>query len=292
MKYEIENKLLRIAVNEAGAELSAIKSVTTGKDFMWSGDPAIWGSTSPVLFPVIGAIKNGFVKYEGNEYKVPRHGIVRNNRDVKLIDKTADSLTFELVSSVDSLEIYPFAFSFQIRYSLQENQILVHHRVINEGNDTMLFSLGAHPAFKCPLHDGDKYEDYYLEFEHSENDVTWLLTSDGLVSSETKPILNQTRILPLAHDLFENDALIFKNLKSRKVTLKSQTASEAVTVQFDDFSYVGIWAKTNGDFVCIEPWLGIADRADSDQQFENKEGILKLAAGKTFEASYSIEISE
>jgi galactose mutarotase-like enzyme len=290
MKHEIKNDKLRIAVGETGAELCNIQSVATGKEFMWSGDPAIWASTSPVLFPVIGAVKNGFVKYKGNEYEVPRHGFVRNNSKVKLISRTAESLTFGMKHDEELTKVYPFLFSFQITYTIEGNEIDVSHRISNEGADTMLFSLGAHPAFKCPINDDEGYEDYFLEFEHSEIASTWLLSNDGLVGSETKLILDQTDELPLTHSLFDNDALIFKNLKSRKVSLKSRKSTESVIVQYDDFNYLGIWAKPNGDFVCIEPWLGIADSADSDQQFETKEGILSLSAGETFEASYSITI--
>lgn len=292
MKYEIQNNKLSITVDETGAELRNIKSVASGKDFMWSGDSAIWGSTSPVLFPAIGAIKNGFVKYQGNEYKIPRHGFIRNNADVKLIAQTADSLTFGLASDEELLKIYPFHFSFQITYTLKENKIEVSHKITNHGTEVMLFSLGAHPAFKCPINEQEDYEDYYLEFEHEEIASTWLLASDGLVGTETRQILNQTNTLPLTHSLFDKDALIFKDLKSRKVALKSKKSKESVIVTYHDFNYLGIWAKPDGDFVCIEPWLGIADNANANQQLEDKEGILTLQAGGVFEASYTIQIAE
>ncbi|REA59719.1 aldose 1-epimerase family protein [Dyadobacter luteus] len=292
MKHEIKNGKLSIAVNETGAELCNIKSAATGKEFMWSGDPAIWGSTSPVLFPAIGAVKNGFVKYKGSEYKIPRHGFVRNNTNVELVGQTEESLSFGLTDDEELLKIYPFPFSFQITYKLKGNKIEVSHKITNRGTDVMLFSLGAHPAFKCPINEQEDYEDYYLEFEHPETASTWLLASDGLVGTDTKQILDQTNILPLTHSLFDNDALIFKNLKSRKVALKSKNTTESVIVTYQDFNYLGIWAKPNGDFVCIEPWLGIADSANANQQLEDKEGILSLQAGGTFEASYTIEITE
>ncbi|MCE7038897.1 aldose 1-epimerase family protein [Dyadobacter sp. CY312] len=292
MVFEIKNDKLRITVKQTGAELSSIQSVVTGKDFMWNGNPDVWGSTSPVLFPVIGAIKNGFVKYKGGEYAVPRHGFVRNNDKVKLTEQTDNSLTFGLDSDEALLKIYPFKFSFRITYRLDGDKIIVSHKIVNQGEDQMLFSLGAHPAFKCPLNEGEVYEDYYLEFEQIETDSTWLLEDGGLVGSRTKPVLHNTNVLHLNGHLFDQDALIFKNLKSRQVSLRSTKSGQVITVKFDDFPYLGIWAKPNAEFVCIEPWLGIADNVDSDQRFENKEGILRLAAGETFEASYSIEIAE
>ncbi|KAA0993617.1 aldose 1-epimerase family protein [Dyadobacter aurulentus] len=292
MEHKIANEYLQITIKETGAELCRIQSVTTGKDFMWNADPAVWSSHAPVLFPVIGAIKNGYVRYQGQEYAVPRHGIVRNNSNVKLAEKTASSLTFALKFSEETLKIYPFEFQFEITYRLKAHQIIVDHRVINHGNTEMLFSLGGHPAFKCPLNADETYQDYYLEFEAVENDSTWLLTKDGLVGTETRKVFDNTNTLHLNHQMFENDALIFKHLVSNQVSLRSTKSAQVVTIHFPDFPYLGVWAKTNGNFVCIEPWLGIADSADSDQDFETKEGLLRLAAGQDFEASFAIEISE
>ncbi|SEJ33032.1 Galactose mutarotase [Dyadobacter koreensis] len=288
----IENDILKIGVNELGAELCQIQSKLSGKEYMWDANPDIWGSYAPVLFPVIGAVKNGYVLIKGKEFKVPRHGFVRNNPNVKLIEESRDSLTYGLKFSEKTLSIYPYEFDFLITFSLEGNKITVSHKIVNLGKQTMFFSLGGHPAFKCPVNDDEVYEDYYLEFEKTENASTWLLAKDGLVGRETKLMIENTNILPLDSSMFDNDALIFKNLNSKSVSLKSKKSSQVLHVEYSDFPYLGIWAKPNAHFVCIEPWLGIAETADSDQNFETKEGILKLDAGNTFKASYSIEIKE
>lgn len=288
----IENDILKIGVSELGAELCEIHSKISGKEFMWDANPDIWGSYAPVLFPVIGAIKDGYVLIKGQQFKVPRHGFIRNNPNVKLIEQTENNLTYGLKYSEKTLQIYPYEFDFLITFSINGNKITVSHRITNLGDSTMYFSLGGHPAFKCPVNDGEEYEDYYLEFEKTENAPTWLLAKDGLVGKTTKPIIENSNILPLTSDMFDNDALIFKNLNSTSVTLKSKKSSQSVCVNYSGFPYLGIWAKPNAKFVCIEPWLGIADNADSDHNFETKEGILNLAAKETFNASYSIEIKE
>jgi len=288
----IENDILKIGVSELGAELCQILSKASGKEYMWDANPDVWGSYAPVLFPVIGAVKNGFVLIKGKEFKVPRHGFIRNNPNVILVEETASSLTYGLKFSEKTLLIYPYEFEFLITFLLEGNKIVISHKIINHGKETMFFSLGGHPAFKCPLNEGEVYEDYYLEFEKIENASTWLLAKEGLVGNETKPMMENTNILPLNSGLFDDDALIFKDLNSKSVSLKSKKSSQVLRVDYSDFPYLGIWAKPNAKFVCIEPWLGIADTADSDQNFETKEGILDLAAGKTFEASYSIEIHD
>jgi len=288
----LENNVLEIGVSELGAELCQIKSKITGKDYMWDANPDVWGSYAPVLFPVIGAVKNGFALIKGKEYKVPRHGFIRNNPNIQLVETTEKSLTFGLKFSEKTLLIYPYHFEFLITFTLTENKITVDHKVINHGAEPMFFSLGGHPAFKCPVNDGEAYEDYYLEFEKTENAPTWLLEKDGLVGKTTKPVLENTNILPLNPHLFDNDALIFKNLLSESVSLKSKKSAQVVRVSYAGFPYLGIWAKPNAHFVCIEPWLGIADNADSDQNFETKEGILNLAPKGIFNTSFTIEITE
>jgi galactose mutarotase-like enzyme len=154
----------------------------------------------------------------------------------------------------------------------------------------MYFSLGGHPGFKCPLFEGEKYEDYYIEFEHIENKPTWQVTPEGLIGLTSIPCLENTNRLQLNPFIFQKDALIFKNLKSRKATLKSDKHSFGVEVSFADFNYLGIWAKPNAPFVCIEPWLGISDSIETTKDFTQKEGIQRLEAGKQKMFTYSISI--
>ncbi|MBP0905790.1 aldose 1-epimerase family protein [Mariniflexile gromovii] len=289
--HTLENSQLKIAVNTIGAELSNITSIKNGTEYMWDANPNVWGSFAPNLFPIIGALKNDTYIFEGNAYNLPKHGMVRNNKAIVLHEQTANSLTFKLSHSDDTLKIYPFKFEFFITYTLTNNRIELLHTVKNVDDKPMYFSVGGHPAFKCPVFENEAYEDYTLVFEHAETSKTHLInTANGLISANTKPIFKNTKLLPLTHDMFNDDALIFKDLQSKKVTLNSKTHGDILTVSYHDFNYLGIWAKPTGDYVCIEPWLGIADNDATNQDFTNKEGILKLAAGDTFKASYTIEI--
>jgi galactose mutarotase-like enzyme len=292
MIYTIQNEYLKIAVNEIGAELTSIESIKTGQHYMWDGNPGIWPNHAPVLFPIVGGLKENTFYYRDKAYSLPRHGFIRNNKKIKLTERTDTSLTFGLTFDADSLIVYPFRFEFAITFTLFKNRVVVSHFIKNHGEDDILFSVGAHPAFRCPLHPGETYEDYYLEFKEVETDVTWLLTADGLVSGQSKPVLHNTNILHLNRSLFDHDALIFKDLKSKQISLRSTKSPQVVTLYFDDFPYLGIWAKPNAHFVCIEPWLGIADSADTTQHFEKKEGIQTIKARHHFTAAYAVEISD
>jgi len=290
--HTIKNDVLEISVKEIGAELCSIKSLSSEKEYIWDGNPEVWESHAPNLFPIIGCLKDDGFLYKGKKYNCPKHGFVRKNKNVSLIHENHTSLTFGLEYSEETLRVYPFKFYFFIKFILKENSVIFEHTVVNNGDEKMWFSLGGHPAFKCPINIDENYSDYFLEFENPETAETWRVEKNGLIGKETTPVFDEPTIINLHPRLFEEDALVFKNLNSSKVSLKSIKSNQVLSVNFNDFPNLGIWAKPNADFVCIEPWLGIADSIDSDRNFENKEGLAVLEAGKSFTATYSIFIDE
>ena len=291
--HTVSGNLLKISVQDKGAELCSIISQITGKEFMWNANPDVWGSFAPVLFPIIGMLKDGEFHYEGNSYTVPKHGFIRNNENLKVRQVSDNSLEYSLKYDDESFKSYPFQFEFFVRYILEGNSITVEHKVVNHSIDKPLFfSIGGHPAFKCPLYEGETYEDYFLEFEEVENVATWEVLSNGLIDSTTRSLIENSNNLPLTKTLFDNDALILKEHKSKKVSLKSKKSTTSISVEYSDFNYLGIWAKPGGQFVCIEPWLGISDAHTTNKDFTKKEGIIRLEAKSDFIASYRISISE
>jgi galactose mutarotase-like enzyme len=289
----LRNHILQIGFQDKGAELCSIISQRTGKEFMWNANPEIWGSYAPVLFPIIGALKDGEFIYENQRYSVPKHGFIRNNENLIFKQVSDNCLEYSLKFDEESLKSYPFEFEFFVRYILVENIITVEHEIVNHSNiEPMFFSVGGHPAFKCPLNEDEKYEDYFLEFEEVENINTWEVLSSGLINSSTKPLIENSNILQLSKSIFDNDALILKDLRSEKVSLKSKKSTTSITIEYFDFPYLGIWAKPGGQFVCIEPWLGISDSHSTNKDFTKKEGIIRLESNSNFIASYRISINE
>ena len=289
----LKNDLLQINIKSKGAELCNITSVKNNTEFMWQANPEIWGSHAPNLFPIIGSMKDDSYIYNDQVYTMPKHGFARHNDNFKIKNQTDSNITFSLVSSDDLYAMYPFLFELEITFTLSKNKLTVNHTVINSDKKPLFFSLGGHPAFNCPLSKDEVYKDYYLEFEKTENSKSYLLNmNNGLLTKKTKPVFSEGSRINLRPDLFIEDALILKDLKSRIVSLKHNSKGKVLTVEFEDFKQLGIWAKPNAPYVCIEPWLGIADNETTDQNIENKEGILKLEAGSVFNASYSIEIEQ
>jgi galactose mutarotase-like enzyme len=287
----IQNSYFKISVTKIGAELCSLFAKSTNTEFMWNANPEIWGSHAPVLFPIIGCLKDGIFQYEGNIYSVPKHGFIRNNATLESKIFGENCIEFRSKYTEETLKYYPFNYEFIVHYILHENGVKIEYTIINhDKQNPMYFSLGGHPGFKCPFFEHEKYEDYYIEFEVPETDDTWLVSKEGLIENQTIPYLINTKKLPLHSEIFAKDALIFKNLSSKKVTLKSKNHSVALSVDISEFEYLGLWAKPNAPFLCIEPWLGISDKVTTNLDFTKKEGIQRLEAGETKVISFEINI--
>ena len=162
------------------------------------------------------------------------------------------------------------------------------YQVKNPSKQMLYFSIGGHPAFSVPLVPGTDYNDYYLEFDRPETTPRWPISKDGLIEHEPQALLENTRTLPLTRELFAKDALVLKHPASSGVALRSARTERGLRMDFPGFPFLGIWAAPGADFACIEPWCGIADSVDSNQQWVDKEGINRLEAGGVFERTWTL----
>jgi galactose mutarotase-like enzyme len=283
----IENDFLKIKIKRRGAELNSVFNKKTQLEYMWSGDPAVWGKTSPILFPIVGTLKSDTFLFQDKRYTLPRHGFGRNS-DFEITDHKDDSVVFLLKSSSESVTNYPFHFELRVKYLIANDVLLVTYFVKNVSDDTMYFSVGAHPAFKVPLVEGSRYEDYYLEFNQAEDFQKWPISKEGLIETQPVSFTNYGSKIDLLKELFWQDALVFKDLKSNMISLKSHVHKHGLDFSFDGFPYMGIWAANNADFLCIEPWCGIADSVDHDQQLIAKEGIEILSAHQLWSRMWQV----
>jgi len=289
----IQNKNIKITIKDIGAELSSIVSLKNNKEYLWRGDAKFWSGQAPILFPFVGKLKEDHFIANEKVYSQKQHGFFRKSNEVKLIKNTETKLTYSIKHSERTLEVYPYKFQFNTSYELIGNKIIIDHFIKNLGDDILYFSIGEHPAFNCSLIDPNQsYDQSTLLFDKNETEATWNLNKEGLFDNTTTEILKNTSKIELNTNSFKKDALVFKNLKSNTVTLSNKKEGPLVTVEFKDFSYLGIWSKPNAPFVCIEPWLGIADSHDTNQKIEDKEAIIHLAPKGNYSASYSIIIHD
>lgn len=290
MLYFLQNDTFKVAVESLGAELQHFIKTDENLELIWQADPAVWAAHAPNLFPVVGELPNQTYTFEEKEYRLPRHGFARQ-REFELVDSSKNKLVFQLKYDEETLAVYPFEFRFLIAYRLEENQLFVTYQLTNTDKQMLYFGLGAHPGFNVPLYPNEKYEDYYLEFEHGETLSRYLLNENGLLNGEAELLLDQTNILPLQHSYFDKDAIVFKNPKSEKVTLANRTNQRRIELAFEGFPYLGIWAKPGpSPYVCIEPWCGIASSVGDSGELQEKEGINALRPAETFERTFSITV--
>ncbi len=287
--YELSNDQLSVVISSKGAELQSIVGKHTGIEYMWSGNPAFWGKKSPVLFPIVGGLKNNRYTFKGKEYSMGRHGFARD-RAFTISKQTEDSVTFSLKSDEETKAVYPFDFIFSIRYQLIGNKLVVSYQIENIGEEVMFCSVGAHPAFAVPLMPDTNFEDYYLAFDQIENAPIWPLSNEGLILNNPVAFFHQQSKIALRKELFYGDALVFKSLLSKAISILSPQHKHGITLRYENFPYMGIWSAKDADFVCIEPWCGIADAADSNGELINKEGIHQLSPKTMMNRQWSVEV--
>jgi galactose mutarotase-like enzyme len=288
MFTKISNGQISVKVNHKGAELISLWNHALQLEYMWDANPAFWAKTSPVLFPIIGTLKNNAFVYDGQRYDLPRHGFARDYI-FELEQKEDSKLVFLMKHSEHTLKVYPFEFDLRVIYTLEGFKLLVTYEVSNPADNKMYFSIGGHPAFKVPLIAGTTYEDYFLKFDQNEDSDQWLISKEGLIEQISAALFAGENVLPLTHELFYKDALVFKDLKSSVISIRSHKHTHGLDFSFPGFPYFGIWAFKDADFVCLEPWCGIADSVDHDQLVEHKEGIVELAGEGKWARTWAVK---
>ena len=278
----LSNNAINIQIKTLGAELCSLKD-SENREFIWEGNANFWGKHSPVLFPIVGTLKNNSFVHNDKEYHLSRHGFARD-MNFELIEKTENSATFSIQSNSETLKSYPFKFELQIQYTLINTILEIDYTIINKDSNEIPFSIGAHPAFALP----GNFEDYSLDFEKVEP-LEYTLLENDLVSKQTETIATHSNFVPLTYKLFEKDALIFKKLQSNSLTIHDKE-KPLLKVNFEDFPNLGIWTKVGAPFICIEPWFGYSDTIESNGNLFEKEGVIVLEANDTFQTKFSLEI--
>lgn len=282
----IENEHIKVSFAKKGAELQSIRGMHSDTEFLWSGDRKFWGKFSPVLFPIIGALKDDTYYFEGKSYDLPRHGFARDMEfDFEAINE--HEILFTLNHSDETLKVYPFEFKLSLRYKIHGSSLCCTYEVYNPAEKDLLFSIGGHPAFATPLNKQGLYTDYYLHF-NKDTEITYHHIMDNLIGEQTTTLKLDEGKLHLKHDLFYDDALVFKTLKSDRISLCNSLNYNGLDFNFKDFPYFGIWAAKDADFVCLEPWCGIADGINHNKELSEKEGINTLAPQQNWERTWQV----
>ena len=280
----ISNKDITACFKTLGAELTSLRT-SNGNEYLWQADPAYWTGQSPLLFPVIGGLPDDSYTLNDKTYQMQKHGFARK-ADWHIESHGPETITFTLTHSKQTLDLYPFKFKLSVTYTVLNSTLKIEYNVKNNDKQNMPFQIGGHPGFNCPV------SSYHLVFNKKEN-ADRLIKKD-LLTGETRPCLeNESKIL-LSHNLFDDDAIIFRDLKSTEVSLLPlNEIGLKIKMTFPGFTHFGIWKtpKTNAPFICLEPWFGVDSTEGDSKDFLKKEGIITLSPGENFCSAYTVELS-
>ncbi|MBF0780215.1 MULTISPECIES: aldose 1-epimerase family protein [unclassified Granulicatella] len=288
--YKLENDIICVEIATYGAEVQSIYHKQYKINYLWNGDAQFWGRRSPVLFPIVGRLKNHTYRLDGKTYEMAGHGFARD-KEFSLVSQESNKLIFCLSSDEDTLRMYPFSFKLYCEYILNQTELHVNYTLENLDDHTMYYSIGAHPAFSTALQEGDKFEDYQIAIQTPSPVYQYAL--NGIYLDANSKTLASLTTFPLTYDLFKDDALIFETDEQKvSVELTSNKHQHGVCVSYQRNLFCGIWTPypKQAPFVCIEPWQGVSDLDDFEGELPQKFAINALEAQKQATFSYAIKV--
>ncbi|TPR13907.1 aldose 1-epimerase family protein [Apilactobacillus timberlakei] len=290
MLVNLGNEYLKVIINTKGAEVTSIKN-DQNIEYIWQADSNFWGRHAPILFPIVGRLKDDQYEYGGKKYSMGQHGFARE-MEFSVTKRTNDAVTMQLKSNASTFEMYPFHFTLTISYLLSGSKLKAEISVINDGSNEMLFSVGAHPAFNVPLDNLSEkdYSEYYINVfpQRTYEQVPFKAPYIDLNSVSD---IDLSKSLQLKHEIFYDDAKVIKTSDKKLICrLGNKNLDHGVEVEANKPEYAGLWSAKNAPFVCLEPWWGVADDINADGILAHKNGIKHLLSEQTFNTDYSIKI--
>ena len=290
----ISHGRLQVSVDAHGAQLRSLK--LDGVEYLWQVDERWWPRSAPVLFPIVGCLRNGFATSAAGACHMGRHGVARNF-DHELLENTGAALRWRLDSTPETRESYPYDWRLEMTYAIEGDATLSQtYAVTNTGDVDLPFFLGGHPAFNVPVADGERFEDYRLRFARPWTAMTPALTADGLQDyDDVRTLFSDADELPLTHELFEPGSFVLEDVPGSTITMAGPSG-HGVRVDFAGFDHIGVWSAppaadgTPTPFVALEPWCGTATRTDEDDVLEHKQNLIVAAPGQTVTRTFRITL--
>lgn len=289
MRITIENGTLSLTVDTLGAQMMSLKRC--GTEYLWQGDSKYWGDRAPILFPFIARLTNNSYTLNGKLYPMTIHGFA-NASEFSVAEQGADKLVLELRSDEKTLVHYPIDFIFQVIFRLNDDTLETTYHVENKSGVTMPFGIGGHPGFRVPVGESEQFEDYYLEFSQKcQPDRVGFTPAVYLNGHDEAYPLEEGKRISLRHDLFDEDAIILKNM-AREVSMRSKVSNHSVTVSYPQMPYLGIWhwPHTDAPYVCIEPWSSLPSRQDVVEEFTCKSDLVQVEPSGVYDNTWTITL--
>lgn len=272
-----------------GGEL--ISFVKNGVEYVWYGKAEHWSGQAPCLFPVVCRPKEDRVVFDGVSYPMKKHGFARKV-EFTPAEVCPDKITFRFEENEETLKSYPYKFQLDITHSVTENGFKTEYKVTNTNERNMMFTIGGHPGFNCPLHESESFEDYSLVFDNADSAIAHNVEQEGGYMDSSMPLLDYIKDgeMKLRYSDFDLDAVVVENLPVKKVNLVNRNTGHGIRFEFDSFDAIGFWTpiKMSSPFICLEPWNGLPGAVEETPDFKSKKYVKEIAAGESFTTSYTV----
>lgn len=292
----ISSNSLTASIDTMGAQLMSLRKGES--EYLWQGDSNWWPRRAPILFPIVGVLKDSKAESAEGTISLARHGLARLNQ-FEVVEQSPSSVTLQLKSTEETRKSYPYDFELKLIFSVAGDTLTQTYEVTNPANVVLPFTLGAHPAFNIPIPgvEAASLDQYYLLFTHSWTSYGPSITDDGLCDYTTpQKLIVDSDTLPLSWELIDCEKTVtLEDVPDRRITLaanaEASSETHGIQIDFEGFDYLGIWSAAPGcPFVALEPWCGIADTVDCDGIFEHKPGIISLEPGQSIAKTLNIRV--
>ncbi|MDO4774614.1 MAG: aldose 1-epimerase family protein [Aerococcaceae bacterium] len=289
----LENEQLRVLISPEGAELVSVLDKASNHEFLWQADPTHWPRRAPVLFPIIGGLKEQQFTYKGQAYQPRKHGFARDK--VFQVQATTDnSATFYLKNDAETMQEYPFEFSFQITYILHQNKITISYEVLNPStSEPLYYSVGGHPGFNVTMNEAGEFSQVQVGLEPEGLYLRIPITADGLADFK-KAKYQSVGMDTVCHKDFKKDAIVYQINDKTEAILRDKKSKVEIRLRPSRMEYLGIWTPyaTKAPFICLEPWAGITDKVETSGLLEEKQGIHHLPPNQLMTHDYTITFTK
>lgn len=286
--YQLKNTDFTVTISLKGAELQSILD-KNGREWLWQGNPDIWQGQAPLLFPVIGRLKDGSYTHEGATYEINKHGFARD-MVFSLRSQDKDSISFHLSDTEETRKLYPFSFDLEVEYHLEGNKLKKTHRIANKGQEKMYYELGGHDAYNLCFSDGETMSDCHFSFPKEKTLSLWDFDSQLMLIPEKREIPLKNGLLSVKSSDFGLDCLILEELKEHFVSLQDGKGNTRITMECSDFPILTLWTAdkpVDTNYVCIEPWTSLPDGIFMGRDLKEKQGIRCLNEGEQEQFSFT-----
>lgn len=279
--------LVRIGEGECEAKVATLGAELIswrigGQELIWQRDPAFWGRSAPILFPVVGRSHDNAVRVGGRRYTMPVHGFAPIS---EFAVQSADekSVVLALADSAATRQSYPFAFRLTVAFEAGRDCITVRTRTENSGDKPMPYAIGLHPGFNWPRR-GASTRMAFVTFDRDETPSVPVITPDGFFDDQTRPLAFDGRSMPLTPQNLGDEAVCFLDARSRRIGFVREDGS-SIIVENGDFPHFAIWTRDGAGFLSIESWTGHGAPAGFDGDLVDRPSMRLLMPNEQAEHS-------